>query len=81
MKLSAEQAKDNSRRDAETIIRDAQETSNTMIKKAEERIMEVNREYEILKQEFNMFKSRFAGMLEAQLESIERAGRDLEEKR
>lgn len=67
---AAEQAKESSKRDAELIIRDAQETANNIIRKAEERVQEINREQELLKQQYAMFKSRFEGMLRAQLESI-----------
>lgn len=75
---AAEQAKDSSRKDAELIIRDAQDTANSMIKNAEQQIMSINREYEILKQEYNMFKSRFMGVLQAQMESLEKAKIELE---
>lgn len=67
---AAEQAKDNSKRDAELIIKDAQETANNIIRKAEEHVLEINKEHEILKQKFSLFKSSFEGMLKAQLESI-----------
>ncbi len=67
---AAEQAKDNSKRDAELIIKDAQETANNIIRKAEEHVLEINKEHEMLKQNYSMFKSRFEGMLKAQLESI-----------
>lgn len=71
---AAEQAKDNSKKDAELIIRDAQETANGMVKKAEEQIALTNKEYEMLKQEYNMFKSRFIGTLQAQMDALEKAG-------
>lgn len=67
---AAEQAKDSSKRDAELILRDAQETANNIIRKAEERVLEINKEQEMLKQQYSMFKSRFEGMLKAQLDSI-----------
>lgn len=68
---AAEQAKENSKRDAELIIKDAQENANNIIRKAEEQVLEINKELEILKQKYSMFKSRFEGMLKAQLETIE----------
>lgn len=67
---AAEQAKESSKRDAELIIRDAQETANNIIRKAEERVQEINKEQELLKQQYSMFKSRFEGLLKAQLDSI-----------
>lgn len=67
---AAEQAKENSKRDAELIIKDAQENANNIIRKAEEQVLEINKEHEILKQQYSMFKSRFEGMLKAQLDTI-----------
>lgn len=67
---AAEQAKENSKRDAELIIKDAQETANNIIRKAEEHVLDINKEHEILKQQYSMFKSRFEGMLKAQLDTI-----------
>lgn len=68
---AAEQAKESSKREAEIIIKNAQETANDIVRKAEERIIEINREYETTRQQFNMFKSRFKALLSAQIESIE----------
>jgi cell division initiation protein len=67
---AADQAKENSRKEADLIIKDAQETANSIVRKAEERIMDVNKEYEMIKQQFSMFKSSFKGLLEAQLEAV-----------
>lgn len=67
---AADQAKENSKREADLIIKDAQEAANNIVRKAEERIMEINKEYEIIKQQFSMFKSSFKGLLEAQLEAV-----------
>jgi cell division initiation protein len=70
---AADQAKDNSKRDSELIIKDAQEAANNIIRKAEEHVLEINREYEILKQQFTMFRSRFEGMLRAQLDALDKS--------
>jgi cell division initiation protein len=67
---AADQAKENSRKEADLIIKDAHETANNIVRKAEERIMEINKEYEMIKQQFSMFKSSFRGLLEAQLEAV-----------
>lgn len=67
---AAEQAKENSKRDAELIIKDSQETANNIIKKAEDQVLEINKEHEMLRQQYSMFKSRFEGMLKAQLDTI-----------
>ncbi|MCX7902995.1 MAG: DivIVA domain-containing protein [Caloramator sp.] len=80
---AAEQAKENSKKEAEMILNNAKEKSEELIKdaqnkasqiisEAQQRVLEINKEYEMLKQEFNMFKSRFKGLLQAQLETIEK---------
>lgn len=80
---AAEQAKENSKKEAEMIlnnakekseelIKDAQNKANQIISEAQQRVLEINKEYEMLKQEFNLFKSRFKGLLQAQLETIEK---------
>lgn len=75
---AADQAKDNSKRDSELIIKDAQETANSIIRKAEEHVLEITKEHEMLKQQYTMFKSRFEGMLRAQLDALEKTGDNLE---
>lgn len=80
---AAEQAKENSKKEAEMIlnnakekseelIKDAQNRANQIISEAQQRVLEINKEYEMLRQEFNMFRSRFKGLLQAQLETIEK---------
>lgn len=69
---AADQAKENSKKEAEIIIKNAQETANDLIKKAEQRVLEINKEYEILKNEYNMFKGRFRALLESELENIDK---------
>lgn len=68
---AADQAKESSKREAEIIIKNAQETANDIIRKAEERVMEINKNFDSMKQQFNMFKSRFKALLTAQIDSIE----------
>jgi cell division initiation protein len=69
---AADQAKENSKKEADLILKDAQDSASSIIRKAEEKVMDVNKEFEMLKQQFNMFKSSFKALLEAQLESVDR---------
>lgn len=80
---AAEQAKENSRKEAEMIlknakdkseeiIRQANEKANTLIAEAQQKVLNINKEHEMIRQEFNMFKSRFTGLLNAQLETLEK---------
>ncbi len=69
---AADQAKESSKKEAELIIKNAQEAANELVKKAEERVLEINKEYEILKNEYNMFKSRFRALLQSELENLDK---------
>lgn len=69
---AAQQAKENSEKEAKILIKDAERQAESIIKDAEKRIAEINKEYEFTKQQFNAFKSRFKGMVESQLETIEK---------
>ncbi|KMT21434.1 DivIVA domain-containing protein [Clostridium cylindrosporum] len=69
---AAQQAKENSQKEASIVMKDAERQAEIIIKEAEKRISEINKEYEFIKQQFNAFKSRFKGMVESQLETIEK---------
>lgn len=80
---AAEQAKENSRRESEMILksakdkaeemtREAQTKASSIIAEAQQKVLDINKEYEMLKQEFKMFKSRFTGLIQAQLETLEK---------
>lgn len=69
---AADQAKENAKKEAEIIIKNAQDTANDLIKKAEQRVLEINKEYEILKNEYNMFKGRFRALLQSEIENLDK---------
>lgn len=69
---AADQAKENSKRESELIIKQSQEQSRDIIHNAEQRVLDINKEFEILKKEYDMFKTRFKGLLEAQIGSLEK---------
>ena len=69
---AAQQAKENSEKEANILIKDAERQAEALIKEGEKRLGEINKEYEFMKQQFNAFKSRFKGMVESQLETIEK---------
>ncbi len=69
---AAQQAKENSEKEASILIKDAERQADAIIKEGEKRLGEINKEYEFMKQQFNAFKSRFKGMVESQLETIEK---------
>ncbi|TDT61835.1 DivIVA domain-containing protein [Fonticella tunisiensis] len=74
---AADQAKESSRREGEMIIKNAKDKAAEIIREAENSAAEINKKNEILKQEYNMFRSRFKALLEAQIEAIDRAGIEL----
>ncbi|MCX7883436.1 MAG: DivIVA domain-containing protein [Caloramator sp.] len=69
---AAEQAKDAAKKESELILKNAQEQANEIINKAQQNVLQINKEYEILKQEYNMFRSRFRSLLEAQLRELDK---------
>lgn len=77
---AADQAKESAKKEAELIIKNAQEQATEIINKAQQNVLQINKEYEILKKEYNMFKSRFKALLEAQLETLEKSEQDLNAK-
>lgn len=69
---AADQAKDAAKKESELILKNAQEQANDIINKAQQNVLQINKEYEVLKQEYNMFKSRFKSLLEAQLRELDK---------
>lgn len=69
---ASQQVKENSEKEANILIKEAEREAEIIIKDAEKKTAEINKEYEFMKQQFNAFKSRFKGMVESQLEVIEK---------
>ncbi|SKA83585.1 cell division initiation protein [Caloramator quimbayensis] len=69
---AADQAKESAKKESELILKNAQEQANDIINKAQQNVLQINKEYEVLKQEYNMFKSRFKSLLEAQLRELDK---------
>lgn len=69
---TADRVKENSKKEIEMMLKDANDNSVNIIRKAEERVQEINREYEKLRREYNLFKARFKALLEAQIESMDK---------
>jgi cell division initiation protein len=69
---TADQVKENSKREIDILLRDANDNSASIIKKAEDKVLEISKDYEKLKQDYSTFKTRFKALLEAQVESLEK---------
>jgi cell division initiation protein len=74
---TADQVKENSKKEIEMLMKDANENAGSILKKAEEKSMELNKEYEKLRQDYDLFKTRFIAMLEAQVDSMNKASINL----
>lgn len=68
---AAEQAKENSKAECELIKRNAQEDALQIKRQAERDVEDITKKYEMVKQEYSMFRSRFKGLLQGQIEAIE----------
>jgi cell division initiation protein len=85
---TADQVKENSKKEIEMLMKDANENAGSLLRKANEnaesllktaenKAMELNREFEKVKQDYELFKTRFIAMLEAQVDSMSKASLDL----
>lgn len=67
---TAEEVVVNARKKSEVIIREAEEQAKRIIEEANNSVVEVHREYENLKKEVQVFKTRFKTLLESELEAL-----------
>ena len=74
---TADQVKENSKKEVELLMKDANENACNLLKKAEDKTMNLNKDYEKLRQDYELFKTRFIAMLEAQVDSMNKASIDL----
>lgn len=76
---TADQVKENSRRELELHIKETDEQASKIIKEAEAKTAEIHMEYEKVKQDFLTFKTRFVALLEAQILSMTKIDIDVKE--
>lgn len=74
---SAEQAKLSAQKEAELIIRSANESSSRIIDKAHKDVLQINDEYDKLKQDFIKFRAKFRNFMNAQIETFNDLENDL----
>lgn len=67
---TAEEVKSNAKKNADLIIREAEDDSKKIIEEARKEALKVREEYETLKKDMLVFKTRFKTLLQSQLESI-----------
>lgn len=68
---AAEQAKNSAQKEAELILRNANDSAQRILDKAHNDVLQVTDEYEKLKQEFSKFKTRYRSFMNSQLEMFE----------
>lgn len=73
---AADQAKASSEKEAEMIVKNANETAQKILDKAHNDVLQINDEYEDIKQEFIKFRSRFRNFMTVQLETFEDLEKD-----
>lgn len=67
----------NARSKSEIIIKEAEEQAKRIIDEANRSVIEIHREYEMLKKDAQVFKTRFRTLLESELESLNANIKDL----
>jgi cell division initiation protein len=74
---TAEDVVVNARKKSEIIIKEAEEQAKKIIEEANNSVTDIHREYEGLKKDAQVFKTRFRTLLESELESLNENIKDL----
>lgn len=74
---TAEEVVVNARKKAEVILKEAEEQAKRVVEDANKSVIDVHREYENIKKEVQVFKTRFKTLLEAELEAVNTNLKDL----
>jgi cell division initiation protein len=74
---AAEQAKLSSQKEAELIIRSANETAQRILDKGHNDVIQINSEFDRTKQEFIKFRVKYRNFINAQIETFDDLERDL----
>ena len=74
---TAEQAKANAQKEADVIIKSANDTAQRILDKAHGDVVAINDEYERVKEEFIKFRAKFRGFMNTQLQTFDELEKDL----
>jgi cell division initiation protein len=74
---TAEEVVVNARKKSEVIISEGEEQAKRIVEEANKNVIDVHREYENLKKEVQIFKTRFRTLLESELEVLNVSLKDL----
>lgn len=73
---TSEQVKENAKKESECILKNANETAQKIIDKAHSDVIQINDEFEAVKQEFGKFRTKFRGFIKTQLEMFDDMEKD-----
>ena len=74
---AADQAKSSSEREAEMLVKNANETAQKILDKAHNDVIQINDEYENMKQQFIKFRAKFRNFMNTQLETFSDLEKDM----
>ena len=74
---AADQAKESSQKEADLIMKNANESAQKVLDKAHNDVIAVNDEYEKVKEEFIKFRAKFRNFINAQLQTFDELEKDL----
>lgn len=67
---AAEQAKLSAQKEAELVVKSANDTAQRILDKAHNDVLNINEQYEVIKQEFIKFRAKFRTFMNAQMETF-----------
>ncbi|GKX66128.1 DivIVA domain-containing protein [Inconstantimicrobium mannanitabidum] len=73
---TAEQARSSAQKESELIIRNANDTAQKILDKAHSDVLQINDEYDKVKQEFAKFRAKYRNFMNTQLETFSDLERD-----
>lgn len=73
---AAEQAKTSAQKEAEILIKSANDTSQKILDKAHNEVMSISEDYDRVKQEFVKFRAKFRNFMKAQMETFDDLEKD-----
>lgn len=73
---ASEQARETAKKESELIIRNANDTAQRIIDKAHSDVIQINDEFERVKQEFGKFRTKFRSFMESQLDMFDDMEKD-----
>ena len=73
---AAEQAKNSARRETELLVKNANEDAQKLMDRAHNDVIEINDEYERVKQEFIKFRAKYRNFMNTQLETFDDLEKD-----